>query len=75
MASKNPPAKNNNREVHEITRLHTMLPTNDFPSDKDVLSLLKKLGSLVCATAQTKLPSKNPPFVFHVVVLYCVDSS
>ena len=47
-----------------------MLPTNDFPSEKDVLSLLKKLGSLVCATAQTKLPSKNPPFVFHVVVLY-----
>ena len=56
------------REVHEI--IITMLPTYDFPSDKDVLSLLKKLGSLVCATAQTKLPSKSPPFVFHGVVLY-----
>ena len=51
-----------------------MLPMYDFLSDKDVLSLLKKLGSLVCATAQTKLPSKNPPFVFHVVVLYFKDT-
>ena len=48
----------------------TMLLTYDFLSDKDILSLLKKLGSLVCATAQTKLPSKSPPFVFYVVFLY-----
>ena len=46
-----------------------MLPTYDFPSDKDVLSLLKKLGSLVCATAQAKLPSKSPPFVFFLLNL------
>ena len=51
-----------------------MLSMYDFLSDKDVLSLLKKLGSLVCATAQAKLPSKNPPFVFHVVVLYFKDT-
>ena len=41
---KNPPVKNKNREVHEITI--TMLPTHDFPSDKDVLSLLKKAWKL-----------------------------
>ena len=29
---------------------------------------------MVCATAQTKLPSKNPPFIFHVVVLYFKDT-
>ena len=44
MAFKNPPVKKN-RQVHEITKYDAM-PTYDFPSDKVVLSLLKKARKL-----------------------------
>ena len=71
--------KNKNGEVHEITKRFMKLQLQCYlriisPLTKMFFLSLKKLGSLVCVTAQTKLPSKNPPIVFNVVVLYFKDT-